>query len=817
LINISQQHRNSNIIIGGDFNFDFSQPSPLQNKLTSIFDEHELTPQIDIPTRKSTTTATCIDNILTNLTSLHVAVITTTISDHFAPICYIKTKKEEKVRTITKRKINDKAINMMKKALLNKKWDLDGPDAFQNFECSIREIFNLCCPLTTCPVNKNFHKLEQWITKGLLTSRRRKHALRKEVALGKSDCLIYKKYLKLYNKLIREAKRVWYAEAINESWGNGRKIWNLVNEATNRNKQKESLPTEMIDSDTKFTGKEEIANKFNQFYTEIGPNLANKICSNTSYTDYLKTPAQSKLKLQQINEEELENIFKDLKPKRSAGYDEISNHLLKTLQQEISKPLLYLVNRSISQGIVPDFWKMAKIIPIHKKGDKKDFGNYRPISLLPTISKILEKVVTKQLNQYLEDNNLLHNLQFGFRKKHETTHALLKFTELIYKASARKELTVSIFADLKKAFDTVNHQILLDKMRYYGIDTKWFTSYLSNRTQFTQIDSTISSKTTITCGVPQGSILGPILFLIYINDLPVASEFTSILFADDTTLLMHGKDAKSLEIRANKEIAKAAEWFKSNKLTLHAGKTMFMAFNTKEDIQINIDKHNLMRLAENRNEKTIKFVGVLIDENLNWRHHTEHVCTKLNKIKYLMSKAKNILPTSIKLLLYNSLAKPHIDFSSTIWGGAAKTHLKNLETIQKKLVRLIVNAKSRAHTENIFKKLEILKLEDQIQLNNAKLGYKFYHQDLPPPILEIYKLRHKTSTRQGESKFTIEAPIINFKKQHLHLDYIPSTWNSLNDSLKELHIKSFQSNIKLEKFQSYSDDPCNNDKCFSCN
>ena len=313
------------------------------------------------------------------------------------------------------------------------------------------------------------------------------------------------------------------------------------------------------------------------FFTEIGPKLANSITvtNKTSHNDYLKTEIDTVFQFQQVDENDILNIINNLTPKTSSGIDNLSIKHIKVIKYELAKPLTLITNQVLSSGIFPDKLKIAKVIPIFKKGDDTDVNNYRPISLLPAISKITEKVIYNQTYNYFDQNKILYAHQYGFRKQHSTELAELELVDRTIYTLDKDETPINIFLDLSKAFDTLNHTILLNKLHHYGIrdgSLTLFKSYLQNRKQYVVINNAKSETLDITTGVPQGSILGPLLFIIYINDLPNASNiFQSIMYADDTNLSASLQSIKStnpnetVDTLINKELSKISEWLGLNK------------------------------------------------------------------------------------------------------------------------------------------------------------------------------------------------------------------------------------------------------------
>uniref|UniRef100_A0A8C6SLB0 Reverse transcriptase domain-containing protein n=1 Tax=Neogobius melanostomus TaxID=47308 RepID=A0A8C6SLB0_9GOBI len=288
----------------------------------------------------------------------------------------------------------------------------------------------------------------------------------------------------------------------------------------------------------------------------------------------------------------------------------------------------------MKSGIVPSELKIAKVVPLYKNGENASFSNYRPISILPCFSKILEKLVYRRLHQHLIKNNILYNYQFGFRKCHSAHMALIELVDRIYTALGKKEFAIGVFLDLSKAFDTVNHNILLQKLHKYGFRDNvyiWLYNYLTNREQYVSIKNYDSKKNSVEYGVPQGSILGPLLFIIYINDFASVSTTTfPVLFADDTNLFISNRDLKALIKNLNHDLQNYSEWFRANKLSLNVKKSNFMLFagNKKcERDQIKIYINN----EEINSVSSTCFLGVQIDDKLCWKEQVEKVCKKITK------------------------------------------------------------------------------------------------------------------------------------------------------------------------------------------
>lgn len=483
-----------------------------------------------------------------------------------------------------------------------------------------------------------------------------------------------------------------------------------------------------------------------------------------------------------------------------------------------------IVNQSLNTGIFPNKLKIAKVIPVYKKDDETCIENYRPISILPAISKIIEKVIYLQIHKHFLDNNLYFSSQYGFRESHSTELAILEVVDRITYDMDKGKTPINIFMDLSKAFDSINHEILLEKLNMYGlkgVSLSLIQNYLYNRKQYVQIGDIKSELLPITTGVPQGSILGPLFFIIYINDISFSSQlFKFIIYADDTTLytaLQYDKDfSTQSEAMLNMELQKISRWIKLNKLSLNISKTKCMMFHrTQKKIvppTLHIDGINLQYVND------FSLLGIKINKNMNWSTHKKYIGKKLIKTTCILSKLRHFLSQDILKLIYNALINSHLNYGILCWGF----NCTDIQKIQKRAIRTICNSRYNAHTEPLFKQLHILKVTDILTRKIYKFYYRIQNKIIPEYFSKTFNLTKQTDIHSHNTRNKLYViPKIKHKFAEFNLRYkLPIELNkNIHNILEKINTHSeFGLSVYIKNYylSNYSVE-CQIQHCFICN
>ena len=574
----------------------------------------------------------------------------------------------------------------------------------------------------------------------------------------------YREYNRELRKIIRKTKRNYYCDKCVEFKSQTKKLWGLINEISGEKRDKSTLIEYLHIGDVKEYGAKRISNTFAKYFSHVGKKFAGKIpSSDISISDYLKCLQSNKssIYLYPTDVHEIKKIVDKLPSKKSSGHDNISNILLKDIVSSIAEVLCVIFNRSLEQGEFPSTMKLAEVVPLFKGNEHYLETNYRPISLLTTLSKVLVKIVYQRIYGFLQTTGQLYENQYGFRESHSCEHAIGKVINGIVKGLENKEVSACVLLDLSKAFDTIEHTIMLEKLALYGIRGNalaWFKSYLSDRTlrvKCRTVGSTTSQTSdeySVTYGTPQGSCLGPLIFLIFVNDLHLHLHDAECgQFADDTMLLFKHKNIRYLQFCIESELKRIQDWFNANKLTLNVSKCSYLLFNVgnKQGMAPNLTLNGIsipkVRFA--------KLLGTWIDDKLTWESHVKKLMVKLRCGIGMLQRSQNLLSIKARKLLYYGQIHSNLCYCLSIWGPMIQQKLMtNIARLQRKAIKLVDRTVS---INEAFQKHRILPFEQLIKLEQCKLGFKLCNNLLPINLAKCMKEDHNMQNITKTHRYSI--------------------------------------------------------------
>ena len=801
---------NKNTIILGDFNYDLlnHENSDQISKFLHMMLENSFQPCILEPTRITLgNKPSLVDNIFSN--SIEPVIsgnLYQKVSDHLPNFAIFNNSKPHKKKEFVKKRCskNFDPIKFQKDLLELILYKIVNINEFnQAYDYShkmLLNILNVHFPLKILTKKEIELERKPWITKGILVSSKIKNKTYKAFCRkGKKDknsaiYLKFKKYRDLINTLKRKSQKNYHTNYFIKNMNNAKKSWAGINTILHR-RSKQKISDIFLNIDGKLVTDQKVVSKlFNSYFINVADNLAKKIPKpNSKYQDYLKNPNEHSIYLQETTPDEVEKIISKMDSNKAADIYGISTKLIKEGGIVMVEIITLLFNMSINQGKFPDPLKNAKVIPAHKGDSRLEMSNYRPISLLPTLSKVFEKLMYARLIGFFTKHGIIYENQFGFQSNMSTEYAVNKLLNYIFETLEKNEYGVCIFLDFAKAFDTVNHEILLKKLEHYGIRgiaLNWLKSYLNNRMQCTEIGDTQSELELIKCGVPQGSVLGPLLFLIYINDIVNSSNlFKFTLFADDTSLYYSCKNTNKLEEIINIELSKISDWLSANRLSLNVGKSNLLYFTNKnrsnlKDMKIMINKETLKEVD------CAKYLGVLVDNKLNWNKHINNIKLRLSKGISILSIIRHYVPESVLRSLYFTFINSHTEYNLINWGTAPSAFMEAIYSKTRKAIRIVSFKDKYEPTLPLFKKHLILPVDKNLELKQATYMWKLVNNVLPHSLACNFKINRNQVTMNYNR-------LDNSAK---HIAYAgPRIWQKLPDGIKR---KAFQKTF-IKTFQNY--------------
>ena len=815
-------------LIAGDINIDlkkFQTHTDTKAYLDTLL-VNNFVPVVVMPTRISDTSATLIDHVYyyDPIRTTRNSVITggnfwCDLTDHLPNFVFLQNYSGTEYQSDDLpyvRLHSVKNIEKFKTAINNVSWNKlsqykNVNEAYSSFHKIITDCYNKCFP--TVKLSRKHAKDKIWVTQGIKQSSNHKNKLYKKwlCSHNPADKEKYRGYLKVFKKVTLAAQTAYYKEKFDRRINSIKQLWTNLNKISSLCRKKTATKIDkLIHNNEEITEPHDISNRLNTYFCSIGPTLVQSLhpCAQSDFMKYCPLPCKDSMFCDPVTPDEILRIIYSFPNNKAPGSDNISSKILKEISDSIVLPLTYLFNFSFNSGNVPDLLKIAKVVPIYKKGEKHSPGNYRPISLLSIFDKILEKLMYRRLLNFLEKNKSLYEYQFGFRKNYSTSQAVMEVLDNIYQYCDNHEITMGIYLDLQKAFDTVNHTILLQKLAIYGIRgtvLQWFDSYLTNRKQYTVLGDNKSELDTVSCGVPQGSVLGPLLFLIYVNDIQYAISTAKIkLFADDTNLFLHNCNPAQLFAEANICMAQLLEWFTVNRLSLNLDKTCYSIFGPRQKDANGLNLYINGKAIQN--VKCCKYLGILIDSDLKWQDHINYVYNKLIKFTSIFYKIRNKLPQEVLKMIYFAFIHSHLLYGIEVYANTTPNHLSKLTVLNNKLLRILQYKPIRTHSYELYQTYFTLPVQllHKYQILIFMHNYMYYRTKLPvvfSAYFEENKLIHQHNTRHKDD-FHINVVASEFGKRAI--TYKGSTlWNNLPSYIKDtLSSRSFKLALKNYLLQS---------------
>ena len=794
-----------NLFLCGDLNISIAGTlHPQSEEYLNVLMLHGLRPEIIHPTREYNSSSSCIDHVMVRTKNLISTIVyKNSITDHYTTFFKVVSKGSPKVvhpNNQIKKVFNyDKIVDEISQYDWNELYQIrDANDSYNLFLSILITIVQKHTSSKTVIIKHKNKKMKPWITDGLLFCIRRRDKMHAALRKSPDDAMLrqkYSRYRNLCNKIIKLTKQQYYKKQITDSARDPRKMWINIKEAANwKNRSDVKLTSIKIDNEiiTMKDNPEKLLSCTNSHFCNVGSKLAEKFHGRNRFvTNDLNKSYTSPVSmfLTPTNRDEVKKVIGSLKNRSAVGDDGVGTCVLKLAETYLSQPISFIINASFKTGIFPEKLKTAKVIPIHKGGDNQDLNNYRPISILNTISKIFEKVAKARLYKFLIENKILSNNQFGFREGLGTTDAITALTEFIVQTVDKGDKCLGVFLDLAKAFDSVPHDILLCKLSSVGINytsLKWFDSYLANRIQSVTIQGRQSESQHLKYGVPQGSVLGPILFLVYINDLCQLPVGKVITYADDTVILFKGSNWDTTFEKANEGMEIVRNWLGHFMLTLNVGKTKYMPFSINNRGQPTTNKNIIVHGCDSvescncqplQREISWKYLGITLDCFLRWESHIRNLSTKVRILGYVFKELRNILDPKTLKTVYHALCESLITYGIIGWGGCAKTLLEPLQVAQKMILKIILRRPYRHPTNELYMEAKVFDCR-QLFLKTSLLKLHLDNNS------NFRTLQNRRPTRQVlENNLVIPRLKTSFGQRHYSF-ITPRFYNLINLDIK---------------------------------
>lgn len=776
------------IIICGDLNINYLSNNNARTRLDDLINSFNLHSIFNEPTRIFNNSVTAVDYILTNFNVRDKNIIYTGISDHSAQKITYEINNTPINNYIKFRSFSTKNIKNFMKYLSDEKWlnvfsEQTVDTKFVVFSDTLSYYYNLSFKIVKKNVNVCSTE-KPWLTPGIKKSSVRLKELHNLRKAGIIDEQYYKTYKTIYRRVIRLAKRLYFDKIIINSQNKSKTAWKIINNSIKNNVRSETPTIKINNEET--SDKKKIADSFNSYFVNLPKSLLSTEHNINETNINTITRFEKSIYLEPVTESEVLDTINKLKNSNSTGHDDFSIKIIKQCAHKIVKPLCHIINQCFIEGSFPNLLKISKVICLFKKGDTKELSNYRPISLLSVFSKIFEKLLASRIIKFLEANKIISPNQHGFRNNHSTISALVSILDYIYRSVDMGNKVMAVFIDLSKAFDCVNHDTLLKKIECYGLrgqSNKLLKSYLSNRSQFVEYFGVNSNKLDIDIGVPQGSVLGPLLFLLYINDVEQSIPIFYCAFADDMSLIVSDVTIENTATKLEKNLEKISIYFRNSGLTMNQDKTFSLQFHP---IGSNYVSSPLIKLKGKSIQQVVDFklLGIHIDMSLNWKKHVDFICKKCASLCFAVRRLCQIVSINIVKTFYYSNFEAKIRYGVIFWGNSVTSD--RVFILQKRVIRFMFGLTYRESCKSTFIRNKILTFPclyilDVLIFVKTNIS-KFVHQNT----------YHEYTTRHGSNLQFNMHRLELFKSNPYYMGAV--LYNKLNNNIKTI--------VGIQKFKS---------------
>ena len=814
----------------GDINIDYTNVNgSLFKKYAQVLNLFNCKQLIKEATRITDNTKTVLDHIVTNSkerVSYH-GILNCSLSDHL-PIFFTRGSVGTNFsKPIIKRVRSFK--NYTRELFLGHLRSVDWTSVFLarhvdeslgQFVSLLHGVLDRVAPLRDIKVKQ---KTEPWFNGDIQAGIRRRDVLFKRFRKDRGNVELYREYCRMRNKVQRDvklAKEFYFRGQIERNRNNSGKLWTQLKDLGYGGSRKSDGNIVLEDGGTKHFDVGTVAKVFNKFFTNVASDLVkmlptpyNLFTSGSSvFRDFYRRRGvtENAFALSPVTRRDILKQLLSLEVGKSTGLDGISARFLRDGATVLADPIAHIVNLSITSATVPSSFKDARVRPLYKKGDKLDPGNYRPVSVLNVLSKILERTVHRQLMGYLEQRGILFGYQSGFRAGFSTDTCLVNLNDYVRSEISKGNFVGMVMIDLRKAFDTVDFDILLSKLKAMGVGSNdWFRSYLTGRRQCVNVSGTDSDFLEVSCGVPQGSILGPTLFLCYINDMSVSLDCRLSLYADDSTLISSGRSVESLSTFLTGQLESCSKWLVDNKLSLHVDKCESIIFGScrkiveREGFQVKCYGKVVPRVS------CVKYLGVLLDENLAGDSQASAIVKKVSSRLAFLYRKSGFLDRRSRSTLCLALVQPIFDYCSSSWySGLSAKFKKRLEGLQRKMIRFALGLEFRSEVnDNHLANLGWLSVPDRVRYFKLIHVFKIFKGLAPKYVAESFKTfasYHSYSTRGSQTNYliskedTVGSMLSSFSYTAKH------EWNELPSVLKTIStLKVFKKKLREHISDSY--------------